>query len=88
MASTGISHIGTVKSKLTVRTMGMLVRKYVIDPKFHPRLSEATDAIIDPPGGFVGVYQVFFKSGLRLPAFDFLETVFGLLWSAHRPNNP
>ncbi|CAH1421133.1 unnamed protein product [Lactuca virosa] len=53
MASTGISHIGTVKSKLTVQTMGMLLRKYHIDPKFHPRLPEANDAITDTPEGFV-----------------------------------
>ncbi|CAH1421617.1 unnamed protein product [Lactuca virosa] len=55
--------------------MGMLVRKYKIDPKFHPCPPEATDAITDASKGFVGVYRVFFKSGLRLPAFDFLETV-------------
>ncbi|CAH1445589.1 unnamed protein product [Lactuca virosa] len=75
MASTRISHIGMVKSKLTIRTMGTLVRKYNIDPKFHPRLPEATDAITDASEGFVGVYQVFFESRLRLPAFDILETV-------------
>ncbi|CAI9263052.1 unnamed protein product [Lactuca saligna] len=61
MASTGISHIGSVKSKLTVRTMGMLVRKYHIDPKFHPRFPEANDVITDAPEGFVGDYRVFFN---------------------------
>ncbi|KAL7611777.1 hypothetical protein Lser_V15G06814 [Lactuca serriola] len=75
MARTGISHIGMVKSKLTVQTMGMLVRMNHIDPKFHPRLPEANDTITDAPKDFVGVYRVFFKSGLRLPAFNFLETV-------------
>lgn len=88
MASTGISHIRMVKSKLTVRTMFMLVRKYHIDPKFYPRLPEANDAITDAPEGFMGVYRVFFKSGLRLPDFDLLWNCSGLLWSAHRPNNP
>lgn len=53
----------------------MLVQKYHIDTKFHHRLPEASDAIIDAPEGFVGVYKVFFKSGLRLPYFDFVETV-------------
>ncbi|CAH1448422.1 unnamed protein product [Lactuca virosa] len=75
MESIGISHIETVKSKLTVRTMGMLIRKYNIDLKFHPRLPEANDAIIDGPEGFVGAYRVFFKSVLRIPAFDLLEAV-------------
>ncbi|CAH1446924.1 unnamed protein product [Lactuca virosa] len=89
MASTGISHIRTVKSKLTVRTMGMLVRKYDIDPQFHPRLPEANEAITDAPEGLVGVYLVFFKSGLRLPAFDFLETAldyYGLHIALITPN--
>ncbi|CAI9297879.1 unnamed protein product [Lactuca saligna] len=75
MASTGISHIGTVKSKLTIQIIAMLVRMYHIDTKFHPWLSEAHDAIIDASEGFVGVYCVFFKSGLCLPTFDFLKTV-------------
>ncbi|CAH1436943.1 unnamed protein product [Lactuca virosa] len=55
--------------------MGMLVRKYHIDPKFHPRLPEANDAITDAPEGFLGVYRVLFKSGLRLPAFYLLVTI-------------
>ena len=55
--------------------MGMLVRKYHIDPKFYPRLPEANDAITDAPEGFMGVYRVFFKSGLHLLTFDFFETV-------------
>ncbi|CAH1438173.1 unnamed protein product [Lactuca virosa] len=63
MASTGISHIGMLKSKLTVRTMGMLVRKYNMDPKFHPRLSEANDAITDAPEGFVGFTECSSNSG-------------------------
>ncbi|CAH1424442.1 unnamed protein product [Lactuca virosa] len=31
--------------------------------------------LLTPLKGFVGVYRVFIKSGLRLPAFDFLESV-------------
>lgn len=55
--------------------MGMLVRKYHIDPKFHLCLPKANDAITDAPEGFMRVYRIFFKSGLWLPAFDFLETI-------------
>lgn len=31
--------------------------------------------IVDTLKGFVGVYQVFFKSGLCFPTFDFLEVI-------------
>ncbi|CAI9271980.1 unnamed protein product [Lactuca saligna] len=55
--------------------MGTLVRKYHIDPKFHPRLSDANYAITKAPEGLVGVYRVFSKFGWHLPTFDFLETV-------------
>ncbi|CAH1437387.1 unnamed protein product [Lactuca virosa] len=50
------------------------MKKYEIDPQFHPRLSDPWNTIVDAPEGFVGVYRVFLKSGLRLPAFGFLKT--------------
>ncbi|CAI9274493.1 unnamed protein product [Lactuca saligna] len=89
LASTRISHIRTVKSKLTIQTIYMLIQKYNSYPKFNPRLPEANDAITDAPEGFVGVYRVFFKSGLHLPAFDFLKTVldyYGLHIAQITPN--
>ncbi|CAI9301180.1 unnamed protein product [Lactuca saligna] len=75
MDSNGISHISTVRSKLSVRSMSSIVRKYDIDAKFHPRPHEPGDAITNTPKYFVGVYLVFFKSGLWLHAFDFSETI-------------
>ncbi|CAH1446833.1 unnamed protein product [Lactuca virosa] len=89
MASTGISHIRTIRSKLSVRSMSSIVRKYDIDAKFHPRPPGPGDAIANAPKDFVGVYRVFFKSGLRLPALDFLETIldyYGLHIAQITPN--
>lgn len=75
MVSTRISHIKTVKSRLSVRSMANIIMKYEIDPNFHPSLPEADDAITNAPKDSVGIYSVFFKSGLRLPTFDFLEII-------------
>lgn len=89
MVGTGISHIRTVRSKLSVKSMSIIVRKYDIDAKFHPRPPEPGDVITNAPKDFVGMCRVFLKSGLRLPAFNFLETIldyYGLHITQITPN--
>ncbi|CAH1444465.1 unnamed protein product [Lactuca virosa] len=64
-----------MKSKLNPKSLSTIMKKYHNDPQFHPCLSEPGDTIVNAPDGFVGVYRIFFKSGLRLLTFDFLKTV-------------
>ncbi|CAH1430621.1 unnamed protein product [Lactuca virosa] len=75
MANKEISSIRTMKSKITPKTLTDIMKKYEIDPQFHPRFPDPGNAIVDAPEGFVGVYRMFFKSGLRLPSFGFLKIV-------------
>ncbi|CAH1425953.1 unnamed protein product [Lactuca virosa] len=75
MASKEISSIRTMKSKLTPKSLSDIMKRYHIDPEFRLRLPKLGDAIVATPEGFVGVYRVFFKPGLRLPTFEFLEVV-------------
>lgn len=61
-------------SKLTPKSLANIIKRYEVDLKFHPRLPESGNVIVDVSQGFVDVYWVFFKSSLRLSTFDFLKT--------------
>ncbi|CAH1423253.1 unnamed protein product [Lactuca virosa] len=74
-ANKDISSIHIVMSKLTPQSLADITKKYDVDPQFQPCLSEPGTAIINAHEGFVSVYQVLFKSGLRFPTFDFLRVV-------------
>lgn len=49
MASKDISTIRTMKSKRTPKKVEDIMKKYEIDPKFHPHFSESGIAIVDAP---------------------------------------
>ncbi|CAI9302330.1 unnamed protein product [Lactuca saligna] len=51
------------------------IKSYHIDSQIKPLLPHENQSIIDPPPGYVGVYTNFFRSGLHLPTFDFLNSV-------------
>ncbi|CAH1421383.1 unnamed protein product [Lactuca virosa] len=73
MANKEVLNIHTIKSRLSQKTLVDIVKKYHIDPEFRPCLPKPGNTIVDAPKGFVGVYLVFFRYGLRLPTFDLLE---------------
>ena len=67
--------IDAIPSTLSPKNLEKIIRVYHIDPSFHPRLPENGETILTPPSGFVGVYNIFMRAGLRFPAFSFLGVV-------------
>ncbi|CAI9301178.1 unnamed protein product [Lactuca saligna] len=53
-------------SVLTKNQLNELVKSFHIDPRFCPQLHSLNQTITNPRLGCVGVYSIFFKSGLQL----------------------
>lgn len=67
--------IHTTLSILTQKSLNDKVNTFRIDPQFCPQLPSENQTITNPPLGCVGMYSIFFKSGLCLPYFLFLRIV-------------
>lgn len=59
---------------MTQKLLDDFIKSYYIDSQIKPLIPHETQSIIDPPPGYVGVYTNFFRSGLHLPTFDFLNS--------------
>lgn len=66
--------IHMISSSMTQKLLDDFIKSYNIDPQFKSILPLVNQLMIDPPSGYVGVYTIFFRSGLRLRAFDFLNS--------------
>ena len=67
--------IDTIPSTLSPKNLEEIIRVYHIDPLFRPRLPKNGETMLTPPSGFVGVYNIFMRAGLRFPAFPFLRVI-------------
>ena len=70
-----VKKIDVIASTLSPKNLEEIGRIYHIDPSFHPRLPGNGETILAPPDGFIGVYSIFMRAGLRFPVFPFLRTV-------------
>ncbi|CAH1447275.1 unnamed protein product [Lactuca virosa] len=78
--------VHTAFSILTQGLLDEIIKSVYVDPQFKPILPSKDHPINVSPEGYVGVYTMFFRSGLRLPAFEFLNSILGLLNHDHDPN--
>lgn len=68
-------HVHTTFSTLTKGLLDEIIKSFHISSQFKPFLPYKDQPINISPQGYVSVYVVFFRYGLRLPTFEYLNSV-------------
>ncbi|CAH1440489.1 unnamed protein product [Lactuca virosa] len=72
--------VDTDFSTLTQGLSDEIIKSFHSDRQFKPILPSMDQPVNISPEGYVGVYTVFFSSGLRLPSFEFLNSILGFVF--------